>query len=147
MSEYNRVVGELQGQTQEEMAEVVQQGRQQLREEFGWTEDSEWNEARERLREYAIEDLGFTHEELSRVTDPRLLSVLEKARRVDEVGADLRERREASKTLKPGDRNPGRTPSSRSRKGAAEAKERVRKTGRLRDGAKAIEGILAADEG
>lgn len=148
VQEYNRVVGQIHGRTREAVTETVEGEAAKLRESFGWEEEAEWEEARSNLRSYAHE-LGFEDEELNRVTDSRLLTVLEKARRYDAAQAegaevlDRSRRRSAGRTLRPGTGAGTRSRrSGREAKKAAKARERVKKTGRMDDAAKALEGII-----
>lgn len=146
VSEYNRVVGQISEATAPD-PDTVEQEREQLRESFGWDDPETWEEARGNLRSYAHE-LGFADEELSQVTDSRVMTVLEKARRYDALQGEASElsekaakRRGASRTLMPGARS-GKKGRSKSR----EAMARLRESGSAEDAAAAIlEGGLLGD--
>lgn len=138
-AEYQGVKAQITQEITAAQAEAVQEGQVKLREAYGWEDEAEWSEARDRLRSYA-HDLGYSDDQLSNVTDHRLFGVLEKARRYDaaraEAGDIKRTKRRKSGTLRPG------VTGSRSSKRPSEARQRLRQTGRVDDAAAALEGIL-----
>lgn len=145
-AEYQRVKQQAAAQEQATTAQVVEAEQDKLRESFGWEDESEWDEARGRLREYAHE-LGYSDEELSSVRDHRLLGVLERARRYEEVqrkGSEIQEqaKQQKSPTLQPGTRAGQRKPSN-----AQAARERLKRTGSKEDGVEAIVGLLSKSRG
>lgn len=146
VSEYNRVATEVEGQMRENLSATVEEEQGKLRESFGWEDDSEWDEARGQLREYA-HSLGYSDEQLSGVHDHRLLSVLEKARRWEEAQSRSKEVREKTRAeKKPIDLQPGTRTGRPSRVPATQkARERLKKTGSKRDAEVAIASILGTD--
>lgn len=141
-TEYQRVKQQASAQEQATTAQVVEAEQGKLRESFGWEDESEWDEARGQLREYA-HDLGYSDEELSSVRDHRLLGVLERARRYEEAqrkGSEIREqaKQQKSSTLQPGTRAGQRKPGN-----AQAARERLKRTGSKEAGVEVLTGILA----
>ena len=107
------------------------------------------NGGAERLARY-IASAGFTAAELEGVTDARMLSIAEKARKWDALQAA--KKKPMTKKAKPTPRAPARPGQGQIRKGAAQttarrrefdsAKSKAKKTGDMRDAGRAISRLL-----
>lgn len=139
-----RVQQEYLADLKRQMTEHIESEREKL-----WSAVPEWSnpEARaqelSKLSEYA-QRLGYSQEDLENTMDHRAVLMLRKAMLYDEMHSEgakqrIRKKRKAHETLKPGARRPRRKRQQRSQ----EAREQLRRTGNVRDAARAIETMLS----
>lgn len=120
----------------------------------------EWNDEGTRtkelgqLRSHAIENLGFSAEEIDSVADHRLLLMLKQNYELTQAASGAKKvvetkKAKASKRLQPGSSTKtGRNArSKKSRRRQTEADQLAAQTGSVRDAARAIELALAMEEG
>lgn len=132
-----------QAEQQMQQMQQLEQGRQWLN-----TAIPEWKNAEVASAERAAmkaygKQFGYSDEELASVADPRAVVLLRKAMMYDR----MQERRSkiapakkpATPVLKPG---PAATPSTKKTSDVTRAKQRLAKTGKVRDAAKLFESLL-----
>lgn len=148
-AERQRIAQEQATEHQQRLAEIVQTEAQRLHEAIPeWKDESTAAAEKRKLIEYANGTYGYTQEELGQVFDHRLILMLRKAQKYDELttkGAEkIREKQKASPTLKPGGRtpNPGRK-SAKAEKRAMS--EKLARSGSVRDAAEYFEKFLLDD--
>lgn len=147
VNEYQKVAGAVQDQRKAQFAQTVQQEREALKEALDLESDEAFDDRRHKLREFATEDLGLSEQQLAAIKDHRAFVVLDEARRyreLQEKGGEIQNatpERSTPATLEPGSRPRGSSASSEEKARAA-AKERLRRTGSVRDAAEALEGII-----
>lgn len=123
---------------------LPEEGRK-LAEALEWTTDEEAEAGKQALADAAFA-YGYTPEDLSGVTDHRVLLILDDARKWREAQAGLSDAKDAarsgrrkSSTLQPGTR---KGKGDRSKREARRRRERLAATGSLLDGARAIETLI-----
>lgn len=141
-AEQQRVAALMQQQQVQQLQNLVAQGRQQLTELIpAWKDKQRFESDRVRLREYAQEKLGYSPEEVSQVYDPRAVVALHKAMRYDELMAK-RPAPAAQPSPRPMRAGAPNTVQTRQTSDITKAKQRLAKTGHVRDAAKLFESIL-----
>ena len=122
--------------------ESVQRAQEQLFEQLPEWKDAEKRKAEQtRLRSYAVENAGYTEDELNSVVDPRAIVLLRKAMLYDEAQKAkpvLKQKIEKIKKATPGSAHAKRQVVAESTK----ALQRLAKTGRVEDAASAFELML-----
>jgi hypothetical protein len=139
--EQQRVMALMQEQQSQELRQVVQQGRERLTEMIpAWKDQSKWDNDRVRLRQYG-QQLGYSEEELSQVYDPRAVVAVYKAMRYDEIMAKrpAPNPQTGPKPMRAG--SPQTAPARRTGE-ITRQKQRLAKTGNVKDAAKLFESIL-----
>lgn len=140
--EQQRVMAMMQEHQVHQLQQVVQQGREKLAETIpAWKNPERWEQDRVRLRKYAQEKLGYGEQEISQVYDPRAVIALHKAMRYDEI---------MSKRPAPNPQNGPRpmragTPLTAPARRTGEItrqKQRLAKTGNVKDAAKLFESLI-----
>ena len=107
-----------------------------------WKDSAKWAADRARIREYGAR-LGWSDEELSAVTDHRAVTVLYKAMQFDEAMTRRPSPATAQKQAAPAPVRPGsQRTAPRPVSDLTRAKQRLAKTGSVRDAAAAFERLL-----
>jgi hypothetical protein len=122
------------------LSQLVQANRGKLLEAMPhWKDKARWEQDRAKIREYG-QTLGFSAQELSQVYDHRAVVTLWKAMRFDEMQSK-RPKPAQAKAPAPA---PAGTPASapRSTTEVTRLKQRLAKTGRVRDAAAIFEKFL-----
>ena len=138
-----RRLAEIQAQEQYEalVAEVNNHKAKLLEKMPEWRNPDKWNAVRDKLLAYG-EKLGFAQDELKQTYDHRAVIALYKAMKYDELMAKrpTPQKPNSPKPVRPGTtgKQPGRQASDLTR-----AKQRLAKTGRVRDAASLFEQLLA----
>lgn len=128
--------------------EVLPAEHKALADALGWESEDDVSEGKARLAEAAISQ-GFDPDDLSNVTDHPLLVLLDKAARYDEMQAQMEDSKASARSKRRKGRNlkPGTTGSQKRRPSKlSEARQRVRRTGRVEDAAAALDSILPGDD-
>lgn len=132
--ERERVAMLQQQEQQQNMARVVDQGREYLANQVPeWRDQKKWQEARGKLVEYG-QKVGYSPEELSQAYDPRAILVLDKARKYDELMAN-RPKPQRARGPKPM-RSGSSSSSPRQQTNVTRAKQRLAQTGSVDDAAR-----------
>lgn len=141
MAEQAAIQHQRQVQAQQAQQERLQREQEALmaRPEFkSWSDPDKASAHQKKLRTYA-QSIGFEPEDLDGVTDHRVLVVLEKARRLDELSTKSKAVEKvatpAPKVRKPG---PANDPKSASDDRLAQAKKSLARTGSAYDAARAM---------
>jgi len=132
--ERERVAALQRQEQQQNIAKVVDQGREYLAKEVPeWRDAKAWQEARGKLVEYG-QKVGYTADELSQAYDPRAILVLDKARKYDELMANRPKPRRAKgpKPLRSG----SSSSSPHQQTNVTRAKQRLSQTGSVDDAAR-----------
>lgn len=140
----------------EHYQDVVQAENERLVEAIPEWQDEETAKAEKRaLAEYATSTYGFTKQDLESVVDHRIMLILRKAQKYDELTSEgqknlegKRKKGSRKKTLKPGGKSSSRRRpkrSKRSRDRQRKARESLAQTGRTDHAAAAIEEMLGED--
>ena len=131
-------------QMQEQAAALqraVQEGRQKLQECIpAWQDQTKWENDRKALREYGREN-GFSDDELSQAYDPRAVRLMWKALQYDRI---MSKRPQPVQQAGPKPAKPG-VPQSMPQRRTSEVtklKQRLAKTGRVRDAAAVFETLI-----
>lgn len=135
---------------QRQQAEQQMQQMQQLEQGRQWLNQAipEWKDAKTASAERAAmkaygKQFGYSDEELAQVADPRAVVLLRKAMMYDRMQEKRGQIKPAKKAvtpvLKPG---PAVTPSTKKVSETTRAKQRLAKTGKVRDAAKLFESLL-----
>lgn len=141
---------------QEQFAAMQQQYQERIAQEQQlllkavpeWAEDE--NARREELGElidYAMSEFGYTEKEAESVDDHRAILMLRKAKKFDDLMANkgkLRKKKKGAKTIKPGSRQRTSKKQRRRRRekqNSEQARERLSRSGHVRDAAAAIKSI------
>ena len=140
--ERQRIEGEIAVEQQRALQETLAAERQRLVQAIPeWSDPAKATAEKAALAKYAQETFGYTAEDLAQVYDHRIMVILKKAAAYDAVvtkGKDrITAKQEAPKVLKPGNR-PAAPAAAPQKKAAREAFNRVAKTGRVEDAARAI---------
>jgi hypothetical protein len=139
-AEMQRVQAAQAAEREQAMSNLVQVNRGKLLETMPqWKDKSRWDQDRAKIKEYG-QTVGFSAQELAQVYDHRAVVTLWKAMRYDEMQSK-RPKPSTSKAPAPA---PAGTPSSapRSTNDLTRAKQRLAKTGRVRDAAAIFEKII-----
>lgn len=143
---WTEVNAELEALQAHALSERLPEEGRKLAEALGWDSDEKATAGRQALAETAYA-YGYTPEDLSGVTDHRVLLILDDARKWREAQSGIsdakdaaRRNRRESPTLKPGTRQ-GKGDSAK--REARKRRERLAQTGNILDAAKAIEGLIS----
>ena len=140
--EQQRVTALMQQQQSQELRRVVQEGRETLVEAIpAWKDQSRWEADRVKLRTYAVEKLGYSEEEVSQVFDPRAVLALYRSMRHDEIMAKrpAPNPQTGPKPMRAG--SPQTAPARRTGE-ITRQKQRLAKTGNVKDAAKLFESLM-----
>jgi hypothetical protein len=97
-------------------------------------------EVKRALSQYAKSTYGFTDQDLAQVVDHRVMLILRKAQKFDELNAGREKvKAKTEKVLKPGARKPA---GARKKTKERRASERLARSGSVYDAAASIEGLL-----
>lgn len=134
----------LQAQRAEEQAgqfqSTLKEERQKLQELIPEARNPEkWDVTRKRLREYG-QKVGFSAEELSQAYDHRAVALLVKAMKYDELTSGKAPKPKPATPAPAPTQGTARTPRPTSQ--LTRDKQRLAKTGRIRDAAKVFEGLI-----
>jgi hypothetical protein len=124
------------------LQQTVQAGKAKLAELVpAWKDKARWDADRKALREYGKEKLGFSDEELAQAYDHRAVIALYKAMKYDQMMA---KRPKPQPAQGPAPSKPGVPITSRSQKVSdiTRAKQRLAKTGHVKDAAKLFESLI-----
>lgn len=124
------------------LRQTVQEGKAKLAELIpAWKDKARWDADRKALREYGKTKLGFSEEELSQAYDHRAVVALYKAMKYDQMMA---KRPKPQPSLGPAPSRPGAPSAAKSLKASeiTRAKQRLAKTGSVRDAAKLFESLI-----
>lgn len=141
-AEYGRLSQVQQREQVMALAQTVKQEQAQLYDKMpDWKDQKKWDATRKQLREYG-EELGFSQEELSQAYDHRAVLALYKAMQYDRMvgrkGKPVPVERRGPRPMTPG---PAPTKSRRVTE-MSRAKQRLAKTGSVRDAAAVFEKLL-----
>jgi hypothetical protein len=141
-AEQQRVMALMQQQNVKQVQQTVQQGRAALQEKFpAWKNPERWEKDRVAIRDYAVNKLGFTEEQVSQVYMPAAVEAVYKAMKYDELMSKRPQpqQRTGPAPLRSG--TPQGMPTRRTNE-ITQAKKRLAQTGHVRDAAKLFESIL-----
>jgi hypothetical protein len=128
-----------QQQNAEQLAQVVQQGRQKMVEmQPAWKDQTVWENDRQALVKYA-KTVGYSTEEISQAYDPRAIVMMDKARRYDELMAN-KPKPDAVKGPRVAAAGPA--PQAGVTAKLNSAQQRLAKSGRVTDAAKVFEQLI-----
>lgn len=147
--ERQRVQAELSERQQRELNQVLEVEKKALVEAIPeWSNPEVASEEKKQLAQYA-QSLGFTEEQLAQVYDHRIMVMLRKAQRFDQIQAKgktkIQSKVKDPKVLKPGARDQTPPKQKGKRKQARTAMDRLARTGRPQDAAAALMAILPED--
>lgn len=130
-------IGQLQAEEQaRHLRKIVEEGQTKLRDAIPeWKDDKRWNDDRKAIAQYAINDVGYTPEEVGQAVDHRAILVMRKAMLYDKLMAN-KPKPVAPKSPAPiraGSPN-SNTPQTRARR----ASSRLAQTGKVEDAARAF---------
>lgn len=147
-AERARVQQELAEAQERRLAAVLETERAKLIEAIPeWQDPAVASEGKKRLADYATRTYGYTPEDLSQVYDHRLMVILDKARRYDELqvkGEGLKGKAKAQQTLTPGGRKSAPRKGGKARK-HRDARNRLVRSGRVEDAAAVILDMIPDD--
>ena len=141
-AEQQRVMALMQEQTVQQTRQMVQQGRSSLQEKFpAWKNPERWEKDRVSIRNYAVEKLGFSEEQVSQVYMPAAVEAVYKAMKYDEIMSKrpAPQQQTGPRPMRAG--SPQSVPT-RQRSEITQAKQRLAKTGNVRDAAKLFESLI-----
>lgn len=146
-AEKSRVEQQEQAEREKQLQDKVAEEREYLQSAIPELADPEKAKERmESIRNYAVETVGFTNEELEGIYDHRAVVALDKARRYDELAAKGSKVKQGAgkpkggpKTLAPGNTRSGKNRTSRV---AKEARQRLKSSGDAHDAAHLIADLL-----
>lgn len=138
--EQQRIMALNEQQQAKQLQQIVEQNRSRLLEQVpAWNDKAKWEADRKALRDYGVE-AGFSDEELNQAYDARAVVALYKAMKYDRMMAKRPQK------VQPGGPKFARAGSSttapKSTTQLTKAKQRLAKTGKLRDAAAAFELLL-----
>jgi hypothetical protein len=123
----------------EQLAKVVQQGRERmLSMNPAWKDTKVWETDRQRIVEYA-QTVGYSTEEIGQAYDPRAILLLHKARLYDELMAN---KPKPAAAKGPRVASAGAAPAQGVSQRLNAAQQRLAKSGRVQDAAKVFEQLL-----
>lgn len=123
----------------EQLAKVVQQGREKMVElQPAWKDQKVWESDRQALVTYA-KAVGYTPEEISQAYDPRAIVMMDKARKYDDLMAN---RPKAVVRQGPRVAAAGAAPQAGVSAKLNSAQQRLAKSGRVQDAAKVFEQLV-----
>ena len=141
-AEQQRVVSLMQMQNASQIQQTVQQGREALREKFpAWKNPDRWEKDRVAIREYAVNKLGFSEDQVSQVYMPAAVEAVYKAMKYDEI---MSKRPQAQPQNGPRPLRAGVPQAQPARRSSeiTQAKKRLAQTGRVGDAAKLFESLI-----
>lgn len=141
-AEQQRVMALMQQQSAQQVQNMVQQGRETLREKVpAWKDPARWEQDRVAIREYAVNKLGFTEEQVSQVYMPAAVEAVYKAMKYDQLMSKrpAPQPQNGPRPLRAG--TPQAAPGRRTSE-ITKAKQRLAQTGSVRDAAKIFEGLI-----
>lgn len=141
-AEQQRVMALMQEQNAQQIRQTVQQGRNALQEKFpAWKNPDRWEKDRVAIRDYAVNKLGFTEDQVSQVYMPAAVEAVYKAMKYDEIMSKrpMAQPQPGPRPMRAG--TPQATPT-RARSEITQAKQRLAKTGHVRDAAKLFESLI-----
>lgn len=140
--EQQRVMALMQQQTTHQTRQMVQTGRETLREKFpAWKNPERWEQDRVKIREYAVNKLGFSEQQVSQVYMPAAVEAVYKAMKYDEL-TSKRPAPQPQNGPRPMRAGSSQNAFSRQSSEITQAKKRLAQTGRVKDAAKLFESIL-----
>ena len=144
--------------SEEEQREIQQAQQAHVQQEWekltaavpAWQDQAVATQELTKLRQFAIEEFGFSAQEIDSVTDSRLLLMLKKSHdlqsQTSEAAAAVESKKaKAKERLAPGGRKTKASAKSRKRKAQRNADKRATTTGNVMDAARAIELALGDD--
>ena len=140
-AEQQRLASLQEQEAKQQLDEVIREGREELLKAFpAWKDPARFEADRQRIRKYATEQLGYTEEEIKRTYDPRAVKMLYRAMRYDEMMAKRPQpvQQAAPKPAKAG--SPLTAPRRTTE--ITRQKQRLAKTGSVKDAAKLFESLL-----
>lgn len=140
-AEQQRLAHQQEQEAKRQLDEVIREGRKTLLEKFpAWNNPEKFEADRQRIRKYATEQAGYNDEEVKRTYDPRAVSLLYKAMRYDEMMAKRPQPvpQAGPKPMRAG--SPLTAPRRTTE--VTKAKQRLAKTGSVKDAAKLFEGLI-----
>lgn len=141
-AEQQRVMTLMQQQNAQQVQQMVHEGRNTLQEKFpAWKNPERWEKDRVAIREYAVNKLGFTEEQVSQVYMPAAVEAVYKAMKYDEIMSKrpAPQPQNGPRPLRAG--TPLTAPARRNSE-VTQAKKRLAQTGSVRDAAKIFEGLI-----
>lgn len=144
--ERQKTIQQHQEELQERKQKVLQREQEKLKSAIPeWVDEDTARQEKEQMAQYATEELGFEPERLSEVTDHRVVVLLRKAMKYDQLSDKSEEvtaekKQEKPTTLEPGSRSGSKSESKSDP--SSEAIERLKQTGSTDDAAEAIHHIL-----
>ncbi len=140
-AEQRRLASLQEQEAKAQLDEVIREGRKTLLEKFpAWNNPEKFEADRQRIRKYATEQAGYNDEEVKRTYDPRAVSLLYKAMRYDEMMAKRPQPvpQAGPKPMRAG--SPLTAPRRTTE--VTKARQRLAKTGSVKDAAKLFEGLI-----
>lgn len=139
-AERQRIAMEQQREQQEALGSFLDEQKKLLQDAIPeWQDESKAKAEKEQLIEFA-RGMGFSDEDLGNVVDHRLVLLLRKAAKYDEIatkGADtIREKKKVAKVMKPGGRD--NSPRKGQRAEVQAAQDRLKRSGKASDAAALI---------
>ena len=141
-AEQQRVMALMQEQSAQQVRNMVQQGRETLREKIpAWKDNARWEQDRVAIREYAVNKLGFTEEQVSQVYMPAAVEAVYKAMKYDQLMSKrpAPQQQNGPRPLRAG--APQAAPTRRTSE-ITKAKQRLAQTGSVKDAAKFFESLI-----